>query len=72
MANIRRTLYELVKGKKAYLKKKKKKVKKATKKADSVYFKGIKRKQSYEDQLRAAGIDWKRDRPTAKLKRKKK
>lgn len=68
---IKRTLYELVKGKKAYLKKKPAEAKpKAT--GEPVYFKNMKRKRSYEDQLKAAGIDWNKDKPSAKLKRSKK
>lgn len=40
-------------------------------KKEAVYFKHIKRK-SPETRLKEAGIDWDRDKPTAKLKRKKK
>jgi len=41
------------------------------KKTESVYFKGIK-KESYESRLKRAGIDWKKDKPSSKLKRSKK
>jgi len=38
---------------------------------EPVYFKGITR-PTIEAQLKAAGVDWKKDKPTAKFKRKKK
>jgi hypothetical protein len=69
MGKISRTLYELVKGKKAYLKKKPKGKKKA--KGESVYFKNIKRNSTTADRLKAAGIDWEKDKPSARLKRRK-
>ena len=53
MAKIRRTLYELYKGGKAYLPKKKKK--KKAKKTESVYFRGIKR-ESTESRLKRSGL----------------
>ena len=41
------------------------------KKTESVYFRGIK-KESYESRLKRAGIDWEKDKPSARLKRSKK
>ena len=38
---------------------------------ESVYFKGIKR-ESYQSRLKRAGIDWEKDKPSARLKRSKK
>lgn len=39
-------------------------------KLESVYMKNIK-KPTYESQLKAAGIDWEKDKPSARLKRTK-
>ena len=43
---------------------------KLSKKDEPVYFKGIKR-QSPESRLKDAGIDWNKDKPSARLLRKK-
>lgn len=40
-------------------------------KTESVYYKGI-TKPTYESQMKAAGVDWSKDRPTARLKRQAK
>jgi hypothetical protein len=71
--SIKRTLYELMMGSKAYLKKKSmaSDVSEAKGGGEPVYFKNIKRKQSYEDQLKAAGVNWETDRPSKRLIRKK-
>jgi hypothetical protein len=39
-------------------------------KVSPVYFKGIS-EQTYESQLKRAGIDWEKDKPSARLKRSK-
>jgi len=44
---------------------------KPKKKTESVYFKGIKR-ETPESRLKRAGIDWEKDKPSARLKRGKK
>jgi len=40
-------------------------------KMESAYFRGIKR-ETPESRLKRAGIDWKRDKPSARLRRSKK
>ena len=40
-------------------------------KVSPVYFRGVS-KQTPESRLKAAGIDWEKDRPSARLKRSKK